>query len=212
MDDKQSTRNNSFRRPFYFLVLTLGAIMLLLLAACGDNDDTGLSSTPLGTDSVAPPNVGQDRWFVRTVAALGDERGLCIDLPGWTPNNINFEIPVQSHTCKHGLWNMDGRFDQAALLEGRLEMPYFRRCLEASSLEPSSTFFVKACDGNPRQKFEHLETGQIVLVSNPELCISIPDAPHRDAGGNNFVANGLILDTCTAEAANRQIWAFTEPL
>jgi hypothetical protein len=137
---------------------------------------------------------------------------MCIDLAGWTPTNIVFDAPVQSHTCKHGWWNHDGRFDRAALGEGRIEMPYFERCLEAASAERGSRFFVKPCDGGRRQQFSHLDTGQIVLASEPDLCISVPDKPHRDAGGDNFLLNGLVLDACNEEDADRQHWAFTEPL
>ena len=169
---------------------------------------TTVGTTSSGTSS----SEGEEGWFLRTIAPLGDERGLCIDLPGWTPTNINFDAPVQSHTCKHGWWNMDGRFDIAGLGEGRLEMPYFKRCLEAVSPEPGSRFFVNSCDGGQRQQFSHLETGQIVLSSSPGLCISIPDESHRDAGGDNFWANGLIVDTCSEQDADRQRWAFTEPL
>ena len=107
---------------------------------------------------------------------------------------------------------MDGRFDPAALSEGRLEMPYFKRCLEASSIDLGSNFLVELCDGGQRQQFKHLETGEISLASNPELCISVPDEPHRDAGGDDFVANGLILDLCSEADADRQRWTFTEPL
>ena len=62
------------------------------------------------------------------------------------------------------------------------------------------------------QRFRHLDAGQIVLVDSPELCITVPDEPLRDAGGDDFWLNGLILDTCAAESADRQRWAFTEPL
>lgn len=190
----------------------MSAIAILLLSACG-SDETTVPTAP-----AVPPDTGsssadpEQGLFLRTVAPLGDDRGMCVDLPGWTPTNINFDAPVQSHTCKHGWWNMDGRFDMAALGDGRLEMPFFERCLEAASAEPGSRFFTKPCDGGQLQQFVHLETRQIVIASNPELCMSIPDEPHRDAGGDAFLANGLIVDACSDEDVDRQAWAFTEPL
>ena len=212
--------------------LALAVMAVLLLAGCGGEDapervpteessQADLASTEKDTEPVATEESVEvdstttrieESWFVRTIAPLGDERGLCFDLAGWTPTNINFDAPVHSHTCKHGWWNMDGRFDRAGLVEGRLEMPFFERCLEATSLQLGSNFFVKPCDGGQRQQYRHLETGQIVLGGNPELCITVPDEPHRDAGGDDFWLNGLILDTCADGSADRQRWAFTEPL
>ena len=91
-------------------------------------------------------------------------------------------------------------------------MPFFERCLEATSEERGARFFAKPCNGGQQQQFSHLETGQIVLAGNSDLCISVPNEPHRDAGGDNFLINGLILDACSEDAADRQRWAFTEPL
>ena len=167
-----------------------------MLGACGveASQSAGAVAAPTSTppptavaDEAGPSTKVDEGLFVRTIAPLGDERGLCIDLPGWTPTNINFDAPVISHTCKHGWWNMDGRFDRTALDEGRLEMPYFERCMEAASPTLGSRFFAKACTDEPMQRFTHLETGQIVLASNPELCMSVPDEPHRDAGGDGLL-------------------------
>ena len=193
----------------------LSIAVIVLLAACAGTDPTPKPAAPAAPEAETNNSAiaeADEGWFLRTIAPLGDERGLCMDLAGWTSTNINFDAPVQAHTCKHGWWNMDGRFDTTALNEGRLEMPYFERCLEAAALEIGSSFFVLPCDGSERQAFSHLATGQIVLAGNPTLCISIPDEPHRDAGGDDFVVNGLNLDACSEEDADRQRWVFTEPL
>ena len=168
-------------------IMALGAAAILLLAACGGGETSepiaaadveGGSSSPTEVESESlSPTEADEGWFVRTIAPLGDERGLCIDLPGWTPTNINFDAPVISHTCKHGWWNMDGRFDRAALGEGRLE---------AASSRLGSGFFAKPCDDGPQQRFVHRETGHLVVANDPELCISVPDEPHRDAGGDDW--------------------------
>ncbi len=199
-------------------VLALTALAILLLSACGDDEGadpvaTATASVEAPAAAARPPAaVEEEGWFLRTVAPLGDDRGMCIDLPGWTPSNIVFDVPVQTHTCKHGWWNHDGRFDRAAIGDGRVEMPFFERCLEAASAEQGARFFVMPCDGGERQHFQQLESGQIVLEGSPELCVSIPDEPHRDAGGDSFWANGLVLEMCSDGAAERQRWAFTEPL
>ena len=193
----------------------LSIAVIVLLAACAGTDPTPKPAAPAAPEAETSNSAiaeADEGWFLRTIAPLGDERGLCMDLAGWTSTNINFDAPVQAHTCKHGWWNMDGRFDTTALNEGRLEMPYFERCLEAAALEIGSSFFVLPCDGSERQAFSHLATGQIVLAGNPTLCISILDEPHRDAGGDDFVVNGLNLDACSEEDADRQRWVFTEPL
>ena len=181
---------------------------------------TGLLIAALLYHSQVSAQENAEGLFLRTIAPLGDERGLCFDLVGWTPTNIRFDIPLNSHTCKHGWWNMDGRFDKAALNEGRLEMPYFDRCLEVSSEKiktsafsenPEYRLFARSCSRSKNQKFIHLDTGQIVLAHNPDLCISVPDTPLRDAGGDDFWLNGLILDTCSDEASDRQRWSFAQP-
>lgn len=199
-------------KPPTLFVLSIAVIVLL--AACAGTDPTPTPAPPMAPEAETGSAVARadEGWFLRTIAPLGDERGLCMDLAGWTSTNINFDAPVQAHTCKHGWWNMDGRFDTTALNEGRLEMPYFERCLEVAVLEIGSSFFVLPCDGGERQEFSHLETGQIVLAGNPALCIGIPDEPHRDAGGDEFLVNRLNLNACSEEDANRQRWVFTEPL
>ena len=209
MDASESVRGSP-RTPRAVIALAVSAAVVLLVLACSDGESAESAAT-VGAANVISSSATDEGWFVRTIAPLGDERGLCIDLPGWTSTNINFDIPVLSHTCKHGWWNMDGRFDRAALDEGRLEMPYFQRCLEASSSDLGSPFFVKPCDGDQRQQFTHLEIGQIVLASNPDLCISVADEPHRGAGGDDFWMNGLILDACSEKNNDRQRWAFIEP-
>ena len=200
----------------------LGALVGLLLVACGQGVSPGPTVTPGAGEigiAVAEEDVGsaspvqaEQGWFLRTVADLGDERGLCFDLVGWTPTNINFEVPLISHTCKHGWWNHDGRFDRAALAEGRLEMPFFGRCLEVGAAGGRFGLFARPCDGGELQRFTHLESGQIVPATDPDLCVSVSDEPNRDAGGDEFVLNDLVLDECDEEAADRQRWAFTEPL
>jgi len=200
-------------KPPALFVLSIAVIVLL--AACAGTDPTPKPAAPAAPEAETNNSAmaeADEGWFLRTIAPLGDERGLCMDLAGWTSTNINFDAPVQAHTCKHGWWYMDGRFNTTALNEGRLEMPYFERCLEAAALEIGSSFFVLPCDGSERQALSHLATGQIVLAGNPTLCISIPDKPHRDAGGDDFVVNGLNLDACSEEDADRQRWVFTEPL
>ena len=216
---KSDSEKNRKRKRFFIEWIVASAI--LLLGGCGGDDTQStaaraadISSTPpkVVVSETTPSTKADDGWFVRTVAPLGDERGLCIKLWGWTPTNINFDVPIISHTCKHGWWNMEGRFDRAALDRGRLEMPFFERCLEAASSETGASFFAKPCDEGPLQRFSFVETGHIVLASNPELCMSVPDEPHRGAGGDDFWMNGLILEACSEQAAERQLWTFTEPL
>ena len=204
-----------------WMLLVSVASAILLLGGCGGDDTQStasraadISSTPpkVVVSETTPSTKADEGWFVRTVAPLGDERGLCIKLWGWTPTNIKFDVPVISHTCKHGWWNMEGRFDRGALDRGRLEMPFFKRCLEADSSDSGASLFAKPCEEGPLQRFSFVETGHIVLASNPELCMSVPDEPHRDAGGDNFWMNGLILEACSEQGTERQLWTFTEPL
>ena len=47
---------------------------------------------------------------------------------------VRTDSPLHAHTCKHGIWNQDGRFDVAALGNGVIRMPHYELCLQARTL------------------------------------------------------------------------------
>ena len=120
---------------FNHLVATLSTALAVsvLVAACTDSK-VDESPSPASPQAVTPEvaESGQasdeDGVFLRIVAPLDEARGYCLDIPGHI-SSVQIESPLQVHTCKHGIWNLDGRFDVAALENGAIRMPHYELCL-----------------------------------------------------------------------------------
>lgn len=116
------------------LAVTLLTILaaLVLVASCAKDD--GSTNTPV-TQGVATSEVAgtvdDEGVFLRVIAPLDEVRGYCLDIPGHMAG-VRLERPLQVHTCKHGIWNQDGRFDVVALGSGVLRMPHYDLCLQAA--------------------------------------------------------------------------------
>ena len=102
---------------FKHLVATLSTTLavLVLVAACTNSDDDE-STSPAVTEDVVTSDVAESEQvndegvFLRVIAPLDEARGYCLDIPGHM-TSVQIESPLHVHTCKHGIWNQDGRFD-----------------------------------------------------------------------------------------------------
>ena len=151
-----------------------------------------------------------DELFLRVVAPHDEPRGYCLDIRGHR-DGVRLQSPLQVHTCKNGMWNLDGIFDSNALEErGALRMPHFDLCVEATAAGTGADLMLASCEGSGLQEWRQLETGEIVLVSDPGLCITMRDGPGLSAGPR-FVRNDVALDRCGQAAADRQRWTFEAP-
>ena len=151
-----------------------------------------------------------DELFLRVIAPHGEPSGYCLDIRGHR-NGVRLQSPLQVHTCKNGMWNLDGIFDTAALAErGALHMPHFDLCVEATTDSTGADLMLAPCKLEGLQEWRQLQTGEIVLLSNPALCITMKDGPGQSAGAR-FVRNDVALDLCTSAAAGRQRWTFKAP-
>ena len=151
-----------------------------------------------------------DELFLRVIAPQDEPSGYCLDIRGHR-DGVRLQSPLQVHTCKNGMWNLDGIFDTAALVErGVLRMPHFDLCVEATTDNRGANLMLASCKEEGLQKWRQLQTGEIVLASNPGLCITMNNGPGQSAGAR-FVRNDVALDRCTQAAAGRQRWAFQTP-
>ena len=151
-----------------------------------------------------------DELFLRVVAPHDEPRGYCLDIRGHR-DGVRLQSPIQVHTCKNGMWNLDGIFDTGALKErGALRMPHFELCVEAAAAGTGADLMLASCEVAGLQEWRQLETGEIVLASDPGLCITMRDGPGLSAGPR-FVRNDVALDRCGQAAADRQRWTFEAP-
>src|SRR6266513_693860 len=88
--------------------------------------------------------------LLRTVQALDEVRGYCLDIRGEGPT-AQLDAPLQAHTCKYGAPLDDQRFELTA--DGALRAAMVDRCLTASSLAPGAQLFVRPCSRAATQRW-----------------------------------------------------------
>ncbi len=203
--------------PFKRLVATLCTTLAVsvLVAACtnsnGDEPTSPLVTQDGVTSEVAESEQVNDQGvFLRVIAPLDEVRGYCLDVPGHL-SSVQIDSPLQVHTCKHGIWNQDGRFDMAALGYGVLRMPYYELCLQAENTSIGARLLLAECTEAELQTWKLQDTGQIALEASPQRCITVEAGPSRDAGGPRYRMNGVGLDACSQQASDRQRWTTVIP-
>ena len=68
--------------------------------------------------------------FIKAFYPLDEPRFHCIDIPGHR-DRVRTTAALVVHTCKEGIWNLDGQFDPAAVKKGMLRMPEYDLCVAA---------------------------------------------------------------------------------
>jgi len=168
---------------------------------------TVVEATPEVAES---EQVNDEGVFLRVIAPLDEARGYCLDIPGHMAG-VRLERPLQVHTCKHGIWKQDGRFDVVALGNGVLRMPHYDLCLQAANTSIGARLLLSECTGAELQTWKLQDSGEISLGAIPQMCISVEEGPGRDAGGPQYVMKGVGLDTCAEHASDRQRWTTVTP-
>ncbi len=199
------------------LVAALSTILAVsvLVAACTNSSDDE-STRPAVPQDVVTPEVAESELvndqgvFMRVIAPLDEARGYCLDIPGHMAG-VRLASPLQTHTCKHGIWNQDGRFDVAALGKGVIRMPHYELCLEADNASIGARLLLEECTEAELQTWTLQDSGEIVLESFPQMCITVAEGPGIDAGGPQYLMKGVGLDTCAQQASERQRWATVIP-
>ena len=203
--------------PFKHLFATLSttlAVSVLVVACTNSNDDE--SASPAATQNVVTSEVGESEQvndqdeFLRVIAPLDEARGYCLDIPGHM-GGVQIESPLHVHTCKHGIWNQDGRFDVAALGNGVIRMPHYELCLQAENTSIGARLLLTECTESELQTWTLRDSGEIALEAFPQMCITVEERPGRNAGGPQYLMKGVGLDTCAQQASNRQRWTTVIP-
>ena len=200
---------------FKHLVATLGTALAVsvLVAACSNNDG---STSPAVAQDVVTPEVAESEQvndqgvFLRVIAPLDEARGYCLDIPGHMAG-VQIESPLHVHTCKHGIWNQDGRFDVAALGNGAIRMPHYELCLQAGNTSIGAPLLLAECTEAELQTWTLHDSGEIALEAFPQMCITVQEGLGRDAGGPQYLMKGVGLDTCALQAGDRQRWTTEIP-
>ena len=199
------------------LVATLSTALVVsvLVAACTNSNDDE-STSPAVTQVVIASQVAESEQvndegvFLRVIAPLDEARGYCLDIPGHLAS-VQIDSPLQAHTCKHGIWNQDGRFDTSALGNGVLRMPHYDLCLQAENTSIGARLLLAECTEADLQTWTIQDSGQIALEAVPQRCITVEEGPGRDAGGPRYRMKGVGLDTCAQQASDRQRWTTVIP-
>lgn len=155
-----------------------------------------------------------DDVFLRIEAALDEPRGLCVDIPGHR-DRVDVTRPLVVHTCKWGIWNLDERFDAAAVDVGQLVMPAYRLCVGVDTAQHAAHIVLAECDGDVLRSWI-LVGGQVRIVADPNFCLTVGPEPSRLTPGgrrlpSRHVARSLTLETCREPARERQTWLRVPP-
>lgn len=153
--------------------------------------------------------------FVKAFFPLDEPRFHCVDIPGHR-SRVNTEAALVVHTCKEGIWNLDERFDLAAVARGALRMPEYGLCVAAESASEGAKLRLRRCDGSPLQKWRFANY-RLRLASHPDKCLTIGPEPSRLTPGgrrlpSRHLARSLALAACSEDALERQLWRLERPM
>ena len=173
--------------------------------------DESLGYTDVVTSDVSESEpVNEQGVFLRLIAPLDEARGYCLDIPGHM-SGVRIESQLHVHTCKHGIWNQDGRFELAALGNGVIRMPHYELCLQAENASIGARLFLEECAEAELQTWTLQDSGEIALEAFPQMCITVEDGPGRNAGGPQYLMKRAGLDTCAQQTIDRQRWTTAIP-
>ncbi|HXD18105.1 MAG TPA: alpha/beta hydrolase fold domain-containing protein [Vicinamibacterales bacterium] len=151
-----------------------------------------------------------DAGLLRTIHALDEPRGYCLDVAG-PPENLRLDEPLQAHTCKYGAPLDDQRFERAA--DGAVRAAMYNRCLAAAALEPGARLLLRACTATPAQRWS-MAWGRLSPVSRPDLCIAVAGEKGEPAGTPILISpvyrhRDVVLERCadTREASQSFRWS-----
>ena len=138
---------------------------------------------------------------------LEDSRNFCIDIVG-SKANADTQRGLQAHTCYsyQGEITVDQGFDKHQISEHEFSMPGFDVCMTFNST--SNDLALSVCNGSELQKFTFLTNGNIVVDSDPNLCVTVAQNDAREGGGGNPVhlIRELKIEECRESLSMYQSW------
>jgi acetyl esterase/lipase len=126
----------------------------------------------------SPATTFADSGLLRTVHALDEPRGYCLDIAG-EGATLRLDDPLQFHTCKYGGPLDDQRFERTAA--GAVRAPMYDRCLAVVSLEAGARLVMRTCTPGAAQLWS-MAWGRLSPASRPDLCVSAAGDKGQPAG------------------------------
>ena len=138
---------------------------------------------------------------------LEDSRNFCVDIVG-SKANADTQRGLQAHTCYsyQGEISVDQGFDKNRISEYEFFMPSFEVCMTFNSTD--NDLALSVCNGSELQKFTFLTNGNIVVNSDPNLCVTVDQNDAREGGGGNPVhlIRELKTEECQESLSIYQSW------
>jgi len=138
---------------------------------------------------------------------LEDSRNFCIDIVGYKAN-ADTQSGLQAHTCYsyQGEISVDQGFDKQRISEQEFFMPSFEVCMTFNSTD--NDLALSVCNGSELQKFTFLTNGNIVVNSDPNLCVTVDQNDAREGGGGNpiHLIRELKIEECQESLSIYQSW------
>ena len=155
------------------------------------------------------PSQANDNVEIYLLNQLDEARGFCIDIRGHK-FKAKIDRGLQVHTCYsyQGKISPDQGFNSLQLTKNQFILPFFKVCMEASSLKLSANLKLAKCDRNKLQKFEWFNKNKIRLISNRKLCLTVDQGQSRKGGGGTPVhlMRNLSLELCDKSLNPYQAW------
>ncbi|HEY7446613.1 MAG TPA: alpha/beta hydrolase fold domain-containing protein [Vicinamibacterales bacterium] len=163
---------------------------------------------------IGPATAGADAGLLRTVHAIDEARGYCLDIAG-VGATLRLDDPLQAHTCKYGAELDDQRFEQVAT-ESAIKASAYDRCLTASALEPAGKLVLRNCAGLPSQQWT-FASGRLSPKARTDLCASLAGERGEIAGTPILITpvyrhRNVTLERCdqSREAQQTFRWSTTD--
>ena len=176
------------------------AFCFFIILSCSNESESN-DSEPSSTN-----NNGTVEIYL--INSLDDSRGYCLDIVGYK-ENANVNKGLQSHSCYsyQGQISIDQGFDKGKISEKEFYIPHFKVCMEADSIQESSSLEVKTCDKNEKQKFILQTNGKINPESNLNLCLTVSKNSREGGGGTPVhLIRDLSLQICDESLSAYQKW------
>jgi triacylglycerol lipase len=153
-----------------------------------------------------------DTGLLRTIHALDDARGYCLDIAG-AGETLRLDDPLQVHTCKYGGPLDDQRFERT--VGGTVRATMYDRCLVAAALEPGARLLLRPCATMPAQQWS-MSWGRISPESRPDLCVSVAGEKGQPAGTPILISpvyhrRDVALERCDVGRESRQSFRWSLP-
>lgn len=158
-----------------------------------------------------PAQTAEKLVEVQLTDRLDDPRGYCLDIAGGRGKNAPLDKGLQAHTCYNytGVILEDQAFDEALIKEGQFRIPYFDVCMSVPSAESGAPITLAPCTIDDTQKFMLKDNGQLILQSDPKLCVTVNSTQKREGRGGSpvHVMRPLSLQPCEDSKKAHQTWS-----